>query len=200
MTFFSPYFRFDAETFPSYWELIRSISLLVIKEDFLFYCSHRFFHHRLVYPYVHKKHHEVIYPVSISSDYCHWIEFLSANLMPMVLFPKLSFYLFGTNMHIFSIYLFFVIRITETVETHSGYDFPFSPFKLIPYGLSPDYHDYHHTNNIGNYGSFTTIWDTLFRTNLFYYKFLIRRQQKKIKSASSQRIIDKDTPDPLKLD
>ena len=57
----------------------------------------------------------------------------------------------------------------ESVDSHSGYEFPFTPFRLVPFSGSATYHDYHHSSNTGNYSSFFTIWDTLFNENTDYY-------------------------------
>jgi sterol desaturase/sphingolipid hydroxylase (fatty acid hydroxylase superfamily) len=48
----------------------------------------------------------------------------------------------------------------ETMAHHSGYDFPWSMFTLVP-GLqgSAEEHDLHHSVNTGNFGSFWTWWD-----------------------------------------
>ena len=42
---------------------------------------------------------------------------------------------------------------------HSGYDFPWSMFTLIPFQGSALEHDLHHSKNTGNFGSFFTWWD-----------------------------------------
>ena len=92
-------------------------------------------------------------------------------------------FMFGTyflaeNLHITTLMLWMTIRGLETHDAHCGYEFPWSPFRLIPFGGDASYHDFHHTRNVGNYGTFMTIWDTLFDTNKDYYAKLAKDQDK----------------------
>jgi sterol desaturase/sphingolipid hydroxylase (fatty acid hydroxylase superfamily) len=64
------------ETFPSWWALILQIGAFMIIQDVMFYFSHRALHHRSIYPYVHKLHHEYRTSVGLTSEYAHPIEFL----------------------------------------------------------------------------------------------------------------------------
>ena len=82
-------------------------------------------------------------------------------------------------MHMGTLIIWVILRMFETVDGHSGYEFSWSPFRLLPlsgilykilifnfnFKGSANYHSYHHTHNIGNYGSFFTIWDTIMKTN-----------------------------------
>ena len=61
-------------------------------------------------------------------------------------------------------------RIMETCDGHSGYEFPWSMFRLLPFSGSSDFHDFHHSKNAGNYSSFFTYLDTLFHTDKEYRK------------------------------
>jgi sterol desaturase/sphingolipid hydroxylase (fatty acid hydroxylase superfamily) len=54
----------------------------MIVEDFFFYWGHRILHLKSLYPYIHKLHHEYNYPISISAENAHWVEFIIANLIP----------------------------------------------------------------------------------------------------------------------
>jgi sterol desaturase/sphingolipid hydroxylase (fatty acid hydroxylase superfamily) len=73
------------------------------------------------------------------------------------------------KLHAFFYYAWLALRIFKTTDNHAGYDFPWSPFGIIP-GTSPGlYHDFHHSHNIGNYSTFLTFWDTVFGTNKVYF-------------------------------
>lgn len=74
-------------------------------------------------------------------------------------------------MHAITLTTFLTFRLIETNDGHSGYEFPISMFKMVPFMSEPSYHNYHHLKNIGNYGSFTWIWDTIFQTNSEFYKY-----------------------------
>jgi sterol desaturase/sphingolipid hydroxylase (fatty acid hydroxylase superfamily) len=65
--------------------------------------------------------------------------------------------------HLTTIWLWFFIRLLETLDAHSGYRFPFSPFAWFPNLINgADRHDYHHSHVVGNFGSFFTGLKVLF--------------------------------------
>jgi len=64
------------------------------------------------------------------------------------------------------------LRLLETYEGHSGYEFPWSMFRFLPFGGQSVYHDFHHSHNSGNYGSFFTYLDILFGTNKEFQTFI----------------------------
>lgn len=82
-----------------------------------------------------------------------------ANIVPTLGGPLL----FGSHAYVHFLWLF--VRVTETCFVHSGYNVPFSPFELFSFQGGTDRHDFHHTHNIGSYGSWTNIWDRLMGTD-----------------------------------
>ncbi len=96
-----------------------------------------------------------IAPLGIAAEYAHPIESLFlgiGTLVGPVLFTR----------HLFSLWVWLFVRLYQTVEAHSGYDFPWSPTKLIPFwgGMS----------NI-----FLFLFLFLFPLFLFFSIFLIER-------------------------
>ena len=75
----------------------------------------------------------------------------------------------GSHMHIAAAFTWYGIRSLETIDGHSGYEFSWAPWNLIPMVCDSGYHAYHHSHNIGNYSSFFTYWDTLLGSNKVYY-------------------------------
>lgn len=63
------------------------------------------------------------------------------------------------NAHVFTFMMFIMVRIAETTDTHSGYEFPWSVARLMPFAGSSSAHDYHHSHNVGCYGSQFIFWD-----------------------------------------
>jgi methylsterol monooxygenase/4-alpha-methyl-delta7-sterol-4alpha-methyl oxidase len=104
--------------------------------------------------------------VSIAAEFSHPLEFIFANLIPTAIGPALL----GANMHLVTVFAWYAVRVGETLDGHCGYDFSFSPYRLIPFSGSAEYHDFHHSNNVGNYSSFFSLWDTIFGTNKAYYE------------------------------
>jgi len=140
------------------------IFIFILVEDFLFYWSHRLLHHPKIYKHIHKKHHEFKSTIGIASEYAHPVESFISNLVPFISGPILVGLMSQT--HAFTFWLWTLIRITETVDAHSGYCFPISPFNLLPFQGGPERHEYHHFYNRGSYGSFFCFWDWVCGTDL----------------------------------
>jgi methylsterol monooxygenase/4-alpha-methyl-delta7-sterol-4alpha-methyl oxidase len=118
--------------------------------------------------------------VCISSEYAHPIEYIVGNLLPVYA----GSLILGKNLHCISFALWTIVRISESHDTHSGYEFTWSPFRLIPFQTTTSYHEYHHSRNIGNYSTFFTIWDTVFGSNVEFYKFL-KNKDKQLMNVES---------------
>jgi sterol desaturase/sphingolipid hydroxylase (fatty acid hydroxylase superfamily) len=168
--------RFDIETFPETWEILKQILFFMLVEDFLFYWHHRMLHHPKLYPYIHKIHHEYNITVSISAEYAHPLEFILGNLIPTNIGPKIL----GSQVHFITYSMWIIIRLMETVDGHSGYEFSWSPFRLLPLSGSSNYHNFHHSHNVGNYGSLFTFWDSLCGTNKRYFQYLSRKEKREL--------------------
>ena len=97
--------------------------------------------------------------------YFHPVDAFFGALLPSAIGPAVL----GPNMHYATYLTWGMLRILESTDGHSGYEFPWSPYRLIPFAASSTYHDFHHSNNIGNYSSFFTIWDSLCGTNKVFY-------------------------------
>jgi len=69
------------------------------------------------------------------------------------------------HVHYSTMLLWTVVRFYQTNDAHHGYEFPWSPLRLMPFVADAEYHDFHHFKNVGNYSSFMTVWDTLLNTN-----------------------------------
>jgi sterol desaturase/sphingolipid hydroxylase (fatty acid hydroxylase superfamily) len=54
----------------------------LIIEDLIFYISHNAMHTSLIYPKIHKIHHEYKVPISISALHVHPLEFVFGNVIP----------------------------------------------------------------------------------------------------------------------
>eukprot|EP00056_Hartaetosiga_gracilis_P018865 m.12225 g.12225 ORF g.12225 m.12225 type:complete len:282 (+) comp7141_c0_seq1:177-1022(+) len=144
----------------------------ILVEDFLFYWLHRILHHRSIYKYIHKMHHQFASTVGVSVLWAHPIEVTFAFVIPALAGP----YILKTP---FSIILFWMtIRVSETVDAHSGYTFKWSPwemFQSIQGGA--ERHDFHHSRNIGSFGSFTKFWDWLYGTDKQFNAWLLKKER-----------------------
>lgn len=122
------YFRMDADSLPSIKEIIIQIILFMISDDFFFYWGHRLLHHPKLYPHIHKLHHEHYNPLVFSAEYDHPIEFfigtLSQNFLPRML---------GYRCHFMTNIMWLIVRTCEVLDDHCGYEFSWSPFRLVPF-------------------------------------------------------------------
>jgi len=143
----------------------------LIGVDTTFYWSHRLLHHPLFYKHIHKKHHEFKQSVGIAAEYSHPIEGLLnfiSTVGPVIV----------SGCHLFTFVLFILIRIEETVESHSGYNFPFSVWSRIMPALQggADRHEFHHSHNKGNFGMFA-VWDYVCGTDQAYWEWKKKEQK-----------------------
>lgn len=158
-------YSFSMQDLPDTKTLIFSIIFCMICEDFTFHLSHRLLHTRRLYPYIHKIHHQHINTIGIAAEYAHPLEFIFGNALPASVGPLLL----GSNMHFYTFLLWLLIRLGETIDGHSGYEFSWSPYRLVPFSTSASYHEFHHSHNVGNYSSFFSLWDTVFSSNTVFY-------------------------------
>ncbi|XP_061169781.1 fatty acid hydroxylase domain-containing protein 2-like [Saccostrea echinata] len=154
---------FQGELPTFHWFLLE-LTVFSLVEELFFYYSHRLLHHRNLYSYIHKRHHEWTAPIGIISLYAHPIEHLVSNLLPPVLGP----FLMGS--HVCSAWLWFSIALLSTTVAHCGYHFP-----LLP---SPEAHDYHHKTFINNFGVLGILdrlhgTDTSFRASKAYQRHIL---------------------------
>lgn len=175
-------YKVSIEQWPSALEMVTQIVFFMLCEDFSFYWGHRILHHKSLYPKIHKIHHEYNNPISLSSEYAHPIEFLFVNLLPNAVGAKIL----GAKVHLVTYILWLIIRVLETLDGHSGYEFSWSPYRLLPLSGSANYHNYHHTHNDGNYGSFFMIWDTFLGTNKNYWKYLAEREKEELVAKKNE--------------
>lgn len=57
--------------------------IFILTREILFYYSHRLLHHRYIYKHIHKQHHEWQTPISIAAIYCHPLEHILSNVIPV---------------------------------------------------------------------------------------------------------------------
>ena len=168
-------FDVSREGIPNRSVFIGQIIFCMMCEDFFFHMSHRILHWKAIYPYIHKTHHEHKITICITTNYAHPLEFIFGNILT----TASGVIILGSRIHITTIWIWYMIRTLESTEGHSGYDFPWSVWRMIPFGSDYGYHVFHHSNNIGNFSSFFTIWDSILGSNKVYYEFLDEERKKK---------------------
>jgi len=153
---------FGTETFtpiPILLSCFYQFFFISIITDMSYYFLHRFSHSSAFIPH-HKKRHLYRKPIPITSDYCSFIERITVWFVPLVLGPML----FGSHTSVWLAWLMY--RTYESIEAHSGYEFPYI-------GLNTSrFTDFHYTHcNLGNYG-IGDFWDSICGTNTAYLRQL----------------------------
>lgn len=136
----------NPDNLPSPWTAARDLMAFLIVEEVGFYFSHLALHTRFLYQHVHKVHHEFHASIAPAAEYAHPLEFLLSNVSPLFAGPILM------RSHIVTWWWWTTIALLDTLHSHSGYDFPFSPTSTSVK------HEYHHASdlhcNIGALGIF----------------------------------------------
>jgi len=150
---------------PTPLNFIGQIILCLFVTDALFYWSHRLLHHRYLYKYFHKKHHEFRLVNAIGCEYAGILETLTSNIGATIAAPLLLGY------HPYVLFAWIFLRESCTLDVHCGYNFPFSFWRFVPFNQGgPQRHDFHHAKNTGNFGEFLVFWDWLCGTDETYNK------------------------------
>lgn len=124
-----PEWSYSADEIASPIRLALTVLFCIMVEDLCFYFSHRLLHCKRFYSIIHKIHHEYKVSVGIAAEYAHPVEYILGNILPTVLGVKIL----RQNIHVTTAFVWFLIRAGETLDGHCGYQFSWSPFRLIPF-------------------------------------------------------------------
>ena len=144
----------DLSDLPSFLLMWRQLFLIHIINETWFYWGHRLLHSKYLYKTIHKQHHTYLAPRSFSAEYAHVVEDVLTAYVPFLL----GLFINGSHFHVVNIW--FMTRLVETYEAHSGYCFRGSWLQNI--GLtnssSSAHHWAHHIQNRGNFGNEAFDW------------------------------------------
>ncbi|XP_002509623.2 methylsterol monooxygenase 1-1 [Ricinus communis] len=169
---------------PSGWEIFLQLLVYFLVEDYTNYWIHRFLHGKWGYEKIHSVHHEYAAPIGFAAPYAHWAEILILGI-PSFLGPAI------VPGHMITFWLWIALRQIEAIETHSGYDFPWTPTKYIPFYGGADYHDYHHYvggQSQSNFASVFTYCDFIYGTDKGYrfQKKVIKKLKEGLENGGNQ--------------
>merc|ERR1711879_166017 len=171
----------DLKYVPGVLETFGFLFLSMLCHDFVFYHGHKLLHHRSIYKYIHKKHHEWQSPIAAAAEYAHPIEHVitglfSASLGLILTVPPLPV-----------IWLWFTWLGFQVQNDHSGYHFPLM--------FSPEFHDYHHLKFHTSYG-WLSFWDWFWGTDIEFQRAQTHKDRNiRLHTTQSAREL---VPDPVK--
>ncbi len=161
-------FSIDDYPTPSIESAATLLSMGLIHE-FGFYWTHRLMHmYPSLYKY-HKVHHEYKQNNVLSAQYFHTIDFLISIALPTILTTEII------RPHGFTQLQFGLWVLTANFDDHLGYAFPWSAVRWFPLSAGTDAHEYHHSVNMGCYGSKLSLWDWMFGTDNRYNEWRKKR-------------------------
>jgi len=137
-------FRISSEL-PSAAEMFHNYVWFAVGDEFIFYYGHAMLHHKLFYNRVHKIHHEFKAPIALVASYCHPLEMIISNVLPLSVMGLLL------QVHLYTIAVWAVFATLGTQLHHCGYKWPWIP----SWDEQPQFHDFHHesfTSNLGVMG------------------------------------------------
>ncbi|KAM0755726.1 C-4 methylsterol oxidase [Meredithblackwellia eburnea MCA 4105] len=173
--------------FPTWQTMFYQIALFFIMEDAWHYFAHRALHHRSIYKYIHKLHHEFSAPFGLAAEYAHPIEILVLGI-GTVGGPLLWCWASGGNMHLITMYTWITLRLFQAVDAHSGYDFPWSLNKFFPLWAGADHHDFHHQAFSNCYSTSFRYIDYIFGTDQKYHAFRDKQKAAKAAAKAGQKV------------
>jgi Delta7-sterol 5-desaturase len=137
-----------------------SFVVTLIFHDFYFYWTHRLMHHKRIFKYVHRVHHQSTSPSPWAAYSFHpWEAFVQALVLPIMVFT--------IPIHPLIIFLFLTYMIVRNVIGHLGFEIlpkGFTRNKWLNWNTAITHHDMHHQHFHGNYGLYFTWWDKWMKT------------------------------------
>lgn len=145
---------------------------------------HRLLHYGSLYKRIHKMHHDYSAPFGMTAEYAHPLETLILGVGTIG--GPLAYVGLTGDLHIMTVFLWLCVRLFQTVDAHSGYDFPWSLRNWLPFWAGADFHDHHHKVFLGNYSSTFRWWDWVCGTDRRYnnYKQRLAAQKQEQETAS----------------
>lgn len=127
-------------------ERFAHIVVSVVMDEVIFFYGHWWLHTNKTrwfsYRRVHKIHHEFTSPVGLTASYCHPLEMVISNILPL----SAGVFLCGSHLYLAICWATFAVLGTQT--HHCGYRWPWAP----GFDHQPDFHDFHHQKFNVNYG------------------------------------------------
>ena len=127
---------------PTIWQVVSAISFFLLVEDTCAYFLHRALHWGPLYKHIHKFHHTYTAPFGLAAEYGHPAETLLLGIgftSGPTIWSQTS-----NTLHVFTMFVWLTVRLVTTVDTHSGYDFPWAIHHFFPLWSGSDHHDLHH--------------------------------------------------------
>lgn len=141
--------------------IIFSIFLFLFIQDTYFYWTHRIMHHRKLFPFFHKVHHQSITPTPWAGFSFHYSE----SIVNALIIPALIYLI---PIHFAALFFILIFMTICSVVNHTGYEiYPQSWINgfLGRHFITATHHNFHHTKFNYNYALYFRFWDKLMKTD-----------------------------------
>ncbi len=158
-----------------WWYLPVSLILSLIIHETYYYWLHRLMHHRRVFRYVHKVHHESNITSPFTAFSFHPLE----GLLQAIIFP-LTLLVLPLSIYVIIVQL--VIMTLSSVINHLNielYPHNFHKHRIGKWIIGATHHSLHHKQFRYNFGLYFTFWDKLKSTESPEYDNLFEVKTKK---------------------
>lgn len=152
--------------FPSPLRMAGQIALFFVMEDAFHYWAHRGLHYGPFYKHIHKLHHKYSAPFGLAAEYAHPLEVMILGLGTVG--SPILYCAVMKDLHLVTMYTWIILRLFQAIDAHSGYDFPWSLNKIIPFWSGADHHDFHHEKFVNCYSTSFRWWDHYMGTDKSY--------------------------------
>ncbi|KIK68857.1 hypothetical protein GYMLUDRAFT_67567 [Collybiopsis luxurians FD-317 M1] len=169
--------------FPSFATMAWQIGFFMFFEDLFHWAGTRLLHEPLLYKHIHKLHHKYSAPFGLAAEYAHPAEVFILGMG--TLGGSLLLCLF-TEVHFVSFFIWVIIKLFQAIDSHSGYDFPWSLKHFLPFWAGADHHDFHHLAFTDNFATSFRWWDSIFGTDKKYRAYRARVEAAKAKAATPE--------------
>ena len=135
--------------------LLASFFVMVILHDAWFYWSHRLMHHRRLFRWVHRTHHQSLAPTP-------WAAYSFAPAEAFVQAIFLPLFLLLVPAHQFVVFLWMAHMIVRNVAGHAGVELVPRAWLAGWWGrwlTTTLHHELHHAHGHANYGLYFVWWD-----------------------------------------
>ncbi|MBB1149989.1 MULTISPECIES: sterol desaturase family protein [unclassified Myroides] len=145
-------------TAPKWGVVLIQLLVLILIVDFLMYCFHKLAHAKLLYRFIHQKHHEHIGVNALSLFVLSPFEALGFGAMLLVVLYVYPF-------HYVAVGIYLIINVIWGTIGHFNKVRALRTKGWVSWLGTASFHNRHHLDPQTNFGFYTTLWDRLFRTS-----------------------------------
>ncbi|CAG8468331.1 9430_t:CDS:2, partial [Ambispora gerdemannii] len=161
--------------FPHWQKMALHVAFSFVFEDTYHYWFHRLLHYGNFYKIIHKQHHEYAAPFGMCAEYAHPLEVIILGIGTIG--GPIAWVAMTHDLHLVSVFIWITFRLFQTIDAHSGYDFPWSLRNFVPFWAGAEHHDYHHMAFVNCYSTSFRWWDYLCGTDSKYQAYRKKKDQ-----------------------